>query len=105
MHASAGTSYTWSLPDGLSDSIIQSPNVQPASTTTYVVKVTSTDGCSDTAKATVKVLNSLAVKAGFPGPKYLCKPSDTATFTDGSAGHIVSRQLLYRCAVCLYTKW
>jgi len=92
LHATAGTGYTWSPSDGLSNSTIQNPMAHPSVTTTYIVNVTSPDGCSDTAKATLKLLNSIPVKANFSAPQYLCKPADTATFTDLSSGNITSWQ-------------
>ncbi len=92
LHATAGTSYTWSPPDGLSNSTIQNPKANPTSTTTYIVNVKSADGCSDTAKATVKVLGDVPIKANFSGTQFLCKPSDTATFIDISNGDISSWQ-------------
>jgi gliding motility-associated-like protein len=92
LHATAGTGYTWSPSDGLSNNTTQNPKAHPSITTTYIVNVTSPDGCSDTAKATVKVLNSIRVKAAFSTPQYLCRPADTATFTDLSSGDITSWQ-------------
>jgi gliding motility-associated-like protein len=90
LQASAGSGYMWSPSDGLSNNTIQNPKAQPTTTTTYTVDVTTSDGCSDTAKATIKVLNNVPVKAIFSGTQYLCKPTDTATFTDMSTGNISS---------------
>ena len=92
LHASAGTSYTWSPADGLSSSTIQNPKAQPTTTTTYVVNVTSNDGCSDIAEATIKVIGNVPIKANFSGTQFLCKPSDAAIFTDISTGDISSWQ-------------
>jgi len=92
LYASAGRSYSWLPADGLSNSTVQNPKANPTSTTIYIVNVTSNDGCSDTAKATIKVLGNVPVKANFSGTQFLCKPSDTATFTDISTGHISSWQ-------------
>jgi gliding motility-associated-like protein len=92
LHASTGTSYLWYPANGLSDTTIQDPKVKPTATTTYVVKVTSADGCSDTAKATINVLNGVPIKAGFSGTQFLCAPFDTATFINTSTGDISSWQ-------------
>ncbi len=92
LHASAGTSYSWSPIEGLSNNTIQNPKANPTLTTTYIVNATSADGCSDTAKATIKVVGNIPVKANFSNTQFLCKPSDTATFTDISTGDISSWQ-------------
>jgi gliding motility-associated-like protein len=92
LHTTAGSGYTWSPSEGLSNSTIQNPKAQPPATTTYIVNVTSPDGCSDTAKATIKILNSIRVKAKFSAPQYICRPDDSATFTDLSSGNITSWQ-------------
>jgi hypothetical protein len=44
---------------------------------TYTVQVKSADGCSDTAKVIIKVLNNAPVKANFSSPEYICRPADT----------------------------
>ncbi len=92
LHASSGTSYLWYPANGLSGTTIQNPKVQPAITTTYIVKVTSADGCSDTAKTTVTVLNNTPIKAGFSGSQFLCMPFDTASFINTSIGDVSSWQ-------------
>jgi gliding motility-associated-like protein len=92
LHASSGTSYLWYPANGLSDTTIQDPKVKPTATTIYVVKVTSADGCSDTAKAIINILNNTPVKAGFSGTQFLCVPFDTATFINTSTGDISSWQ-------------
>jgi gliding motility-associated-like protein len=92
LHASSGTSYLWYPANGLSDTTIQDPKVKPTTTTIYVVKVTSADGCSDTAKAIINVLNNKPIKAGFSGTQFLCAPFDTATFINTSTGDISSWQ-------------
>jgi gliding motility-associated-like protein len=89
LYASAGTRYEWSPQAGLSNAVIKNPKAAPAVTTTYTVKVTSADGCSDTAKVIIKVLNNAPVKAIFSNPEYICRPTDTASFTDLSMGKIV----------------
>jgi len=92
LHASSGISYLWSPANSLSNATVQNPKVQTTATTTYVVKVTSADGCSDTAKTTVNVLNDTPVKASFSGTQFLCVPFDTASFVNTSTGNISSWQ-------------
>lgn len=92
LHASTGTSYSWTPATGVSNTTIQNPKVTPAATTIYTVEVTSPDGCSDTAKATIKVLNNIPVKAAFSNTEYICAPTDTASFKDLSTGKIQSWQ-------------
>lgn len=53
--ASGANSYNWSPQGGLSNPNIPSPEATPASTTTYTVSGTGTNGCIDTANITVTV--------------------------------------------------
>ena len=92
LHASTGTTYLWTPATGLSGTTVQSPKATPVTTTIYTVEVTSPDGCSDTAKVTVKVLNSIPVKAAFSNTEYICPPTDTVSFKDLSTGKIQSWQ-------------
>jgi gliding motility-associated-like protein len=92
LYASEGTSYAWSPSDGLSSTSVQNPRAAPTATSTYTVQVKSADGCSDTAKVIIKVLNNAPVKANFSSPEYICRPADTASFTDLSIGKIVKWQ-------------
>lgn len=92
LHASSGARYEWSPSTSLSSTTAKNPKATPGETTTYTVKVTSADGCTDTAKVIIKVLNNSPVKANFSNPEYLCRPTDTASFTDLSMGKIVNWQ-------------
>lgn len=90
LNSSAGATYEWSPPQGLSGIAEKNPESTPAVTTTYTVRVTDGYGCSDTAKLTVRVKNSVAVKAIVNGSAYLCRPYDSAFFSNGSTGNLIS---------------
>jgi len=87
---SKGTSYSWTPPNGLSNTSVINPIAKPDVTTTYIVKVTDKDGCSDTAKIKITVRNSVELVAGISGTDYLCRPYDSASFNDISAGKIIN---------------
>jgi gliding motility-associated-like protein len=55
LNASGGTSYTWSPATGLSCVNCANPSANPTVTTTYCVKVSDANGCSDTACMKVTV--------------------------------------------------
>jgi gliding motility-associated-like protein len=52
---SAGT-YLWTPPTGLSATNILNPIAKPLATTTYNLKITNTQGCSNSANVTIEVL-------------------------------------------------
>ena len=87
--ASKGTSYSWTPSNGLSNTSVINPVAKPGVTTTYIVKVTDNDGCSDTAQVKIKVINSVELIAGISGTEYLCRPYDSASFRDISTGNII----------------
>ena len=91
LHASAGVKYEWAPANSLSSATIFNPVAKPAVTTEYTVKVTDSYGCSDTAKVTIKVLNTTALKAGIEGTDFLCRFYDSASFKDISSGIITKR--------------
>lgn len=88
LRSSTGLHYSWSPPNGLSDISESSPAAKPTVTTEYTVKVTDSNGCSDTAKLQVKVINDVEVKARIDGAVFLCRPYDSASFNNRSAGNI-----------------
>lgn len=57
--AGSGASYIWSPGVTLSDSLISNPIASPKATTTYVVTVTSLQGCSLTDSVEVRVSNPI----------------------------------------------
>ena len=90
LHASGGTSYSWSPSNSLSNANSANPKATPDVTTTYKVIVSDDFGCSNTGSVVVKLLNSVALKAAFTSTEYICRPTDTASFQDMSQGKIVS---------------
>ena len=48
LYASGGVSYSWSPSTGLSNSIIANPIATPLTSTSYIVNVTDSNGCSQT---------------------------------------------------------
>jgi gliding motility-associated-like protein len=57
--------YRWTPTDGLSDPNAQYPVARPQNTTTYQLKVTSTDGCDNTGEVKVTVIHSINVPNSF----------------------------------------
>ena len=55
LNAAGGSAYQWSPSAGLSSAAVPSPNASPANTTTYIVMVSDTNGCSATDDVTVQV--------------------------------------------------
>lgn len=90
LHASPGARIRWTPVSSLSDSTIADPVATPLITTDYTVKVTDNTACIASAKVRVTVLNKTVVKAIFTAPAFLCRPSDTATFTNTSQGDITN---------------
>ncbi len=89
---SRGAEYSWSPATDLSATTIQNPVASPAVTTLYTVKVTDSNGCSDTAQVKITLLNSVALKAGISGTEFLCRPADSAFVYDNSKGDIRYRR-------------
>ena len=88
LEASSGATYLWTPSTGLSSASVQSPRAKPDVTTVYTVEVTDNTGCSDTAKAEVRIVNKIELKAGIAGTEYLCRSDDSASFRDISTGNI-----------------
>lgn len=89
LKTSSGVSHSWSPAEGLANVTSDNPLARPDITTLYTVKVTDSVGCSDTAKVLVKIINKQEVKAIVYGPEYICRPQDSASFTNLSVGDIV----------------
>lgn len=90
LHATAGTHYSWTPVEGLSDTIVPNPIATPLTSTVYIVSVTDGSGCIGKASVNVRLRNSTELDARFIAPDYLCRPADTATFINESVGDIVS---------------
>ncbi len=58
LNASGGANYNWSPPYGLDFTNIPNPNAMPDTTTTYVVIVSTVDGCSAADNITVNIVDS-----------------------------------------------
>lgn len=86
--ASAGLSYLWTPSTGLSSTNQLTVRATPDKTTGYVVKVTDSYGCSDTAHVLVQVKNSVKVKALINANRFLCRSADSIYFSSRSAGVI-----------------
>lgn len=88
--ASEGATYVWTPATGLSATNIRNPRATPASTTTYLVKITSDFGCTDTSSVQVLVKNQEEVKAVIAAGEYVCRPFDSLLFTSKSLGQITN---------------
>lgn len=62
-----GTSntYLWTPASGIDNPSSPSPNIPPLATTTYRLKVTNSNGCSDTASITINVVGGLQIPNAF----------------------------------------
>jgi gliding motility-associated-like protein len=64
LSASGGSSYEWLPAAGLSATAIAAPVASPSTLTRYIVKLSDTFGCSDTASIIVRVYNTALAHAG-----------------------------------------
>lgn len=88
LSASEGASYLWSPAAGLSSVNTRTLRARPDISTTYVVKITDSYGCSDTASVRIQLKNAEEVKAGISASEYVCLPFDSLSFTSKSTGRI-----------------
>ena len=65
LNATGGGSYTWTPSTGLSDTTIFNPVASPEITTTYIVTVTSANGCVATDTMIVEVLPTINFPDGI----------------------------------------
>ena len=61
LRASGGVSYSWSPPDGLSNSMVYNPVAKPEQNTLYTVTVTDANGCVNTAGVNVFVNSDFSI--------------------------------------------
>jgi gliding motility-associated-like protein len=73
LFASGGISYLWTSASGLSNPFIPNPLVTPLTSTTYYLKVTDTNTCTNTDSVKVDIL---------PDPEFHISPSGTMCFND-----------------------
>ena len=85
LHASGGTSYTWSPATYLDHANIANPITSPAITTMYRVQVTDSNGCIATDSLTVTVF----------APAVAVASHDTSICADGSAQLLASGGVQY----------
>jgi len=81
--ATGGTTYFWSTAE-----ITSSITVTPASTTSYQVTVTNSEGCSDTAETTVNVLAPPTADAGVD--QNICIGNNTNLVASGGSTYLWS---------------
>jgi gliding motility-associated-like protein len=86
--ASTGETYLWVPAAGLSSTDQVMVRATPQNTTDYIVKVTDQYGCSDTVHVLVTVKNKTQVKAVIAANAYLCRATDSLTFSSKSLGDI-----------------
>ncbi len=66
-----GMTYLWSPAAGLDDATLQNPMASPMTSTTYLLTVTDSVGCTDTARVTVDVIITISPVA--PSPMDICQ--------------------------------
>lgn len=74
--------YAWTPAASLSDATIAAPKAGPATTTTYLVKITGANGCADSARAVVTVNARPLITMG-PGGNICARDSIQLTATGG----------------------
>ncbi|MEW6467464.1 MAG: SBBP repeat-containing protein [Bacteroidota bacterium] len=70
--ATGAVAYNWSPATGLSSTTISNPIANPTATTTYVVVITNTSGCTDSDTMTVTVYPLPAPAINTSGPTTFC---------------------------------
>ncbi len=98
LQATGGTFYAWAPTTGLSCTGCQNPTATPATTTTYVVTGTNTNGCSDTAHVTVTV-NPLPTISGG-GNKAICTGASVQLQGSGGTSYTWSPAAGLSCTAC-----
>jgi gliding motility-associated-like protein len=88
LHATGGTTYTWTPLTGLTNAKISNPVATPLTTTTYEVKVTDNSGCNAYGKVNILLRDSI-LKAIINGPDVAC-PNEVILFKDTSLGQIIN---------------
>ena len=83
--ANGGSSYSWTPSAKLNDANISNPLASPVSTTTYQVKVTNTEGCSDIASIKVNVKPIPAIIKS--NDSTICKSTSVKLFVNGGTSY------------------
>ncbi len=63
LHAGGGGTYEWTPTTGLNDPTIATPTAAPLATTTYQVKVTDNNGCSNNDEVAIRVVQPFKIQA------------------------------------------
>ncbi len=96
--ASGGVEYRWEPTEGLDDAEIPNPLATPEKTTTYTVRVTDANGCSDLAEVQVVVLPAPNARAG--DDVQLCIGSEVQLNARGGVGFAWSPPDGLSCTDC-----
>ncbi|MGC4101992.1 PKD domain-containing protein [Ferruginibacter sp.] len=88
LSATGAASYTWSPAAGLSCTNCAKPLAQPDSATTYIVKGTTAQGCSNTDNVFVNVKHPFKMLSSLGDT--LCKGSSTRLFASGAYAYVWS---------------
>ena len=83
LFASGGTGYEWIPATGLSNNLSSNPKASPTFSTNYIVTVSNTFGCKDTASTRVQVFERAIANAG---PDKTVVGGGTATLTASISG-------------------
>ncbi len=86
LHASGGTSYSWSPATGLSSTTSPNPTATVSVTTTYTVSVTS-GTCTSTATVTVHINPNISVIITPAGPTTFCDGGSVILTASGAANY------------------
>jgi gliding motility-associated-like protein len=93
LSAAGGVAYSWSPTAGLSNPNIANPTAMPGSSTMYIVTVSSSVGCTDTASVFITVNNTMSIGASTVTPE-TCGESNgvivTGAITGGGAPYTYS---------------
>ena len=111
LFGTGGVTYSWSSGTGLSDSTIANPIATINSTTTYVLTIANTDGCTVTDSVTVTVVPTPVLS--LPDTVAICQGDTTqiivsgvGTFTwapaPGISSTTISNPLLFPVSTTLY---
>jgi len=80
-----GSSYTWTPASTLNDANIANPQASPVSTTSYQVKVTNAEGCSETASIKVNVKPIPVITKS--NDSAICKNTSVKLFVTGGTSY------------------